>query len=212
MKPTLRGTMIDIALNIIVPYIIYTVAHNHFHLSDVTSLTLASFYPIVDLIREFVKDKTLNFIAGIVLLGTVTSILGALIGGDPRIILIRESFFTFILGISCFISLLVRKPLMFYFAREFVAGKDPEKRKEFSKILEKERAYNTFRFLTVVWGIIYVLEFGLKIIIVYTFSISQSLIIAPVSTYIIIFATISWTFWYGNKKRTEAQKASKSTL
>lgn len=95
---------------------------------------------------------------------------------------------------------------MFYFAREFAAGKDPEKRKEFSKLLEKKGAYNTFSFITIVWGIVYVLEFGLKVAIVYTFSIAQSLIIAPVTTYIIIFATIAWTIWYGKKKKEQAQK------
>lgn len=198
--------MIDIALNIIVPYIIYTVAHQHFGLSDVISLTLSSLYPIVDLLIEFSKDRTLNFIAGIVLIGTVTSIIGALIGGDPRIILIRESIFTFILGLACFISLAFRKPLMFYFAREFTAGKDPEKRKEFSKILLKKRAYDVFRLMTVIWGIVYVLEFILKIFIVYTFSISLNLIITPASTYVITFITLTWTIWYGNRKRAEAQK------
>jgi len=206
MKPTLRGTMIDIALNIIVPYIIYTIAHDNLHLSEVTALTLSSLYPLVDLIREFAKDKTLNFIAGIVLLGTATSIIGALIGGDPRIILIRESIFTFLLAIACFISLAFHRPLMFYFGREFAAGKDPEKRREFSKLLEKKGAYDTFSMITIVWGIVYALEFALKVVIVYTFSIKQSLIIAPVSTYCIVFATIAWTIWYGKRKRAEGQK------
>ena len=142
--------MIDIALNIIVPYIIYTITHEYFGFSNIISLTLSSLYPIVDLLIEFATNRTLNFIAGIVLISTVTGIIGALIGGDPRLILIRESIFTFLLGIACFVSLAFHKPLMFYFAREFTAGKDPEKQKEFSKILLKKKAYNVFRLITVV--------------------------------------------------------------
>jgi hypothetical protein len=201
MKSTPRGLIIDLLLNIAVPYAIYTIAHNHFGLNDVISLTLSSLYPIFDIIVEFSKDRTLNFISVIVLLGTVTGIAGALIGGDPKLILVRESFFTFLLSIACFITLATGKPLMFYFAREFVAGKDPEKRKEFSKILEKKNAFNFFRLLTLVWGIVYLLEFILKVIIVYSFPISESLLIGPVVTYVIIFGTIFWTFWYAKKRR-----------
>lgn len=196
--------MIDIFLNIAIPYAIYTIAHKYFGLSDIMALTLSSLYPIFDIIIEFSKDRTLNFISVIVLIGTITGIFGALIGGDPRLILVRESFFTFILGIACFITLATGKPLIFYFAREFVAGKDPQKRKEFSKLLQKERAYKLFRFLTLIWGIIYVLEFLVKVVIVYTFPISLSLIIGPVVTNVIIFGTIFWTFWYAKKHRPPA--------
>jgi len=199
MRKSLRGTMIDLFLNIAVPYAIYTIAHKYFGLTEITSLTLCSFYPIFDIIIEFSKDRTLNFISVIVLLGTITGIAGALIGGDPRLILVRESFFTFLLGIACFITLATGKPLMFYFAREFVAGKDPHKRKEFSKLLKKERAYKIFRFLTLSWGVVYILEFLIKVFIVYTFPVSVNLIIGPIITYFIIFGTIAWTFWYSKK-------------
>ncbi len=206
MKNNFRGTMIDIFLNIAIPYAIYSIAHRYFNFSDVLSLTLSSAYPIIDIIIEFSKDRTLNFISVIVLAGTITGIVGALIGGDPRLILVRESFFTFILGVSCFISLGFRKPIMFYFAREFVAGKDSKKREEFSQLLtKKKRFYNFMRLLTLVWGCVYVSEFILKIFIVYSFSISQNLIINPMISYAITFAVIAWTVWYGGKMKRASE-------
>jgi len=208
MKKSFRGTMLDIFLNIAIPYVIYSIAHRYFGFSDVISLTLSSAYPIIDIIIEFSKDRTLNFISAIVLVGTFTGIVGALIGGDAKLILIRESFFTFILGVSCFISLGFGRPLMFYFAREFVAGKDSKKREEFFQLLKKKRFYDFMSLLTLVWGFVYVGEFVLKIFIVYTFSVSQNLIIGPVITYVITFAVIAWTVWYGKKmqKTSEMQK------
>lgn len=206
MKKTSRGTLIDIALNIAVPYAIYTIAHNYFGLSDITALTLSSVYPLFDIIREYIKDRTLNFISLIVLIATITGIIGALIGGNPRLILLRESLFTFLLGIVCFITLITGKPLMFYFAREFSAGKDPVKRKQFTQILQKKKAFSFFRLLTIVWGVVYVLEFLLKWYLIYTFSISASLLIAPISTYIVTFAALGWTFWYAKKWRKNLKK------
>jgi hypothetical protein len=206
MKKNFRGTMLDIFLNIAIPYAIYNIAHQYFGLSDVISLTLSAAYPIIDIIIEFSKDRTLNFISAIVLVGTIAGIVGALIGGDAKLILIRESFFTFILGVSCFISLGFGRPLMFYFAREFVAGKDSKKREEFFQLLKKKRFYDFMSLLTLVWGFVYVGEFVLKIFIVYTFSISQNLIIGPMITYVITFAVIGWTVWYGKKMQKASEK------
>lgn len=207
MKKAVRGSLLDLILNIAVPFAIYTVAHKYFGLSDMPALALSALYPIFAIVAEYKKDHTLNFISVIVLIGTVTGIIGALIGGNPRLILIRESLFTFLLGIACFISLLSGKPLMFYFAREYEAGKDPLKRKKFSEILLKKNVLSFFRLLTIVWGTVFVLEFLLKLYIIYTFSISLNLVIAPLATYSVIFITIIWTFWYA-KKRKNNQKTS----
>jgi hypothetical protein len=203
MKSTLRGTLIDIGLNIVIPFAIYMIAHQYFKLSDIVALSLSSLYPLLDIIVEYTKDRTLNFISVIVLMGTVTGIIGALIGGNPKLILLRESIYTFLLGIACFITLITGKPLIFYFAREFAAGKDPVKRKAFTSLLQKKKAYSFFRLLTLVWAIVYVSEFILKLFIIYTFSIALNLIIAPLSTNIVTFATIFWTFWYAKKRRGE---------
>lgn len=202
MKKPLCGTIISITLSIVIPYAIYTIAHRYFSLSDIAALTLSSLYPLLDIFVEYNKDRTLNFISVIVLIGTITGIIGALLGGNPKLILLRESLFTCILGIACFVSLATSKPLLFYFAREFVAGKDPVKRREFTAQLSKRKAYTFFRLLTLVWGIVYVIEFILKLFIIYSFTVSLNLIIAPLSTYIVTFATITWTFWYAKKRRS----------
>jgi hypothetical protein len=53
----------------------------------------------------------------------MVSIVAVLLGGNPRVLLVRESFFTGALGVSCFVSLvLLPRPLMFYFGRYFATG------------------------------------------------------------------------------------------
>jgi len=201
MKKNLRKTILDIVLNVFVPYAIYTILKKYFGFSEVWALTACSLYPVLDIAFEFFKDTTLNFISLIVLLGTLSGILGAFIGGDPKLILVRESFFTCLLGIACFITLFTGKPLIFYFAREFVAGKDSQKRKEFTDRLQKEKVFAFFRLITLAWGIVYLVEFALKIFIVYHFSVSLSLIIAPISTYFFTFSMLSWTLWYAARRQ-----------
>lgn len=202
----LRSSLIDLALNIIIPYGIYQIAKQYFGASEILALTLSSVYPLFDIVREFAKDKTLNFISVIVLLGTITGIIGALLGGSAKLILIRESFFTLLLGVGCMISIFLKRPLLFYFAREYNAGKDPEKRRQFSLILQKERPRMLFNKLTVIWGIVFILEFLLKVCMVNIFTTSQMLVYGPISSYAITSVTIAWTIWYSNRFRKQAGK------
>ena len=55
-----------------------------------------------------------------------------LFGGSPRLLLVRESLITAVFGLACFFSLLLPRPMMFYFARNFIAGTDPARQARFN--------------------------------------------------------------------------------
>ncbi len=184
----------------------YTIAKKYFAASEVIALSLASLYPIFDTLVEFMKDHTLNVISTTVLLGTLTSIAGVLLGGSPRLLLIRESFFTGFLGIACFLTLPTKRPLMFYFAREFVAGKDPEKRKRFSKSLQMKIALDLFRLITLIWGVAYVGEFILRVIMVYSLPTPVVLVVSPIILTAISILTLVWTTWYVKPRRQQIRE------
>ena len=73
------------------------------------------------------RHRRLDIIAIFYLLGTLTSILAIFLGGDARLLVIRESFFTGALGLVCLTSLLLPRPLMFYVGRQMFAGDDAAK-------------------------------------------------------------------------------------
>jgi hypothetical protein len=51
----------------------------------------------------------------VVLLAIATDGVALFVGGRPRLLLVRESLFTGVFGLSCFVSLLLPRPMMFYF-------------------------------------------------------------------------------------------------
>ena len=119
-----------------------------------------------------------------------------LFGGNPKILLIRESFFTVMFGIACFVSLLLPRPLMFYVGRQLMAGKDPVRVAEFNAQWQVPYTRFVHRLITSVWGIAYVSEFIMRVILVYTLPSVLVLAISPIlgtGTYI---ATFAWTFAY----------------
>ena len=72
---------------------------------------------------ELVRRQRLDPV--VVLLGIVVGGVGVLLGGSPRILLIRELLFTGAFGLACFGALLLPRPLMFYSGRHFWRATTP---------------------------------------------------------------------------------------
>jgi hypothetical protein len=96
----------------------------------------------------------MDLIAALVFAGFMVSIIAVLLGGNPRVLLVRESFFTGALGVSCFVSLvLFPRPLMFYFGRYFATGDNPAKIAEYNALWQYPYVRHVQRLITLVWGV-----------------------------------------------------------
>ncbi len=191
----------DIALNATIPVICYFLVKWFVSPSELNALIFATAFPILKSAYDLTRRREVDPAAVLVLLGIVTGILAVFLGGSPRILLIRESFFTGAFGVACLISLILPRPIMFYFGRFFMAGNDPQKRETFNarwQILSVRRGH---KLITLVWGLVYVGEFLFRITLVYSQPVPVVLIVSP---FMIGFATIFciiWTFRYARKMR-----------
>ena len=191
----------DIALNATIPLACYFLARRFVSSSELTALVFATVFPLLKSGYDLVRRRELDPVAALVLLGIATSILAIFVGGDPRVLLIRESFFTGAFGVACLISLMFPRPIMFYFGRYFMAGKDRQKRETFDARWRNPHVRRAHRLVTIVWGIVYVGEFAVRVILVYSLSAPVVLVISPVLTGLATILTIIWTFWYAYRVR-----------
>ena len=192
----IRGLLISIILNAAFPLGLYLLTKRYISSSEVVAISVASIFPILYSIYDFVRHRSFDLIAIFALLSIVVSLVGLLLGGNTKILLIRESFFTVMLGMACFVSLLLKRPLMFYVGRQFMAGKDPVRVAEFNAQWQIPYPRFVHRLITSVWGIAYVGEFMIRVILVYTLPTALVLAISPLLLNGITIATIAWTFAY----------------
>ncbi len=195
-RPPLRGLLRSIVLNAIIPLVLYRLTKRYASSSEVVALTVAALFPLGETIVVVTKSRALDPIAVLVLVGIIVSMVGVAFGGGAKLLLIRESFFTGALGIACFASLLLPRPLMFYFGRHYIAGRDPERIARFEA--QWRHPYGRFvnRLITVVWGFAFTAEFLTRVVLVYTLPPSLVLVIAPIVLGGITVGTIVWTFAY----------------
>jgi len=133
--------------------------------------------------------------------GIAVTIGAAFLGGDPRLFLIRESLLTVALGIACLVSLLFPKPLWFYIIRYFASANDPARAATFSANWQYPDFRTFTRVLTLVWGLTYLGEFLLRVILVYRMPIPQFMAVSPFIFFGITIAIIAFTFSYSNRAR-----------
>jgi hypothetical protein len=199
-----RGIVVSLLLNAAVPAILYALTKSYYSSSEVVALSVAAVFPLVVTAVELGRHRKLDIIGTLALLGIAVSLGGVALGGDPRIILIRESFLTAALGVACFVSLLFPLPLMYYFGREFAAGNDPVKLAEYNAQALIPGAVRVHRRITLVWGCVYSGEFALRVLMVYTLPTVVVLSVSPFIFAGATFGTIAWTFAYVRRVRRRA--------
>jgi hypothetical protein len=184
----------DIALNATIPVACYYLSKTFISPSELTALLIATVFPALTSVYDLTRHRGVKPVSVLVLLSILTSIIALSIAGDPRILLIRESLFTGAFGVACLASLLFPRPIMFYFGRYFMAGDDPEKRKVFDSRWQDARVRRGHRLITTVWGIVYIGEFIIRVILVYTLSAAVVLTVTPFLLGSECMITIVWTF------------------
>jgi hypothetical protein len=196
----IREVVQSLLINGLAPYLVYTILSGH--LSDVAALSIAASVPALDNLVSFLRYRRLDVFGSFILLSLVISIGVVLLGGDAKFILIKESFVTAGLGVLLLGSLLLPRPLIFYFAVHFSAGHDAASRANFSQYWQ----YPYFRFvmytMTIVWGLSLVSEAIIRTILVFSLNNTKDfLAISPFVTYGILGLTIAWTVWFARRAR-----------
>ncbi|HXZ44230.1 MAG TPA: VC0807 family protein, partial [archaeon] len=169
---------------------------------------VAATFPLVKSAFEVQRRRRLDPVAIVVLLGILVSGVGVWLGGSPRLLLIRESLFTGALGLACFGSLLLPRPLMFYFGRHFLASDDPARRREFDATWHRPGVPFVHRLITVVWGAAFVGEFGIRVVLIYTLPAAWVLVLSPIILGALTIGTFAWTFAYVRRVRRRAVSQS----
>lgn len=198
----IRGIIVSIVINGAFPFLIYWVLTNRTSISPFLALVATGIPSLLHTLVGLLRQKRIDFLAGLVLAGIVISIIITVLGGDPKVYLIRESFFTITFGLVLLVSLALPRPIMFYLARHFASGNDPSNIVRFNSLWqEHENVRRRLRVMTAVWGIGLLLEATIRIILVIMLSVQQFLVLSPFVLYGITAILVIWTFRFGRSSR-----------
>lgn len=198
-RTTVRSLLPSILVNGVLVYLIYTLLKSYASASDLVALLVSSIPALISEVVTIVRHRQLDVLGTIVLAFIAITAVVSLIGGDPKLLLIRESFLTGVFGVACIVSLLFPRPIWFYIIRYFATGNDPAKSPIFNARWQYPAFRRYIRIVTLVFGIAYIVEFPVRVFMVYHLSIQQYLAIGPIVFYGLTFALIAFTIAYARR-------------
>lgn len=191
----------ELAVNLLLPWVAYRLAQPHY--GEVGGLIASAVPPVAWSIVELIRFRRVDALSAIVLLGIALSLLAMAFGGGPRVLLMRECLASGAIGVTFLLSLLARRPLVFYLARATVARETPEGVARFEQLWGERREFaSAMRMLTTVWGLGLTADAALRMWLAATWPIERFLVVSPILGYGLFGGLMAWTFWY----RTRMQR------
>jgi hypothetical protein len=181
-------------------------------MTAVTALLLSGVFPALGVTISAIRNRRLEVVGALVLAGIAVGAVLGLVSHSARLLLVEGSVPTAIFGVACLGSLWARHPLMFSVALEFT-GPDTAKGREMTSLWQHEGYRRVFRVITAVWGIGFLLEAALRVVIVYDTSTGTALASSKVTPFLWAAILSAWTVGYGahHKKKGERLAAAAAT-
>jgi hypothetical protein len=169
-------------------------------LSTVLSLILSGTFPAVGITWGLVRDHHLDVIGLVVLIGILTGTVVGLISGSARLVLVDGTVPTAVIGIVCLGSLSTSRPMMYRLALEGM-GPDSPRGREFAARWEYPGFRGVFRVITLVWGLVFLFETAVQVVIIETSSAGTAKTTSNLMPVLVAGLAVTWTCLYGLRKR-----------
>ncbi|AYF77777.1 hypothetical protein D7D52_32625 [Nocardia yunnanensis] len=200
LAPTIR----DIAVPLAAYYALHAAGY-----SDFAALLAGALISGVIVLVEVVRARRVDAMSALILAGFVFGIVSSLISGDARMMIVRDSLTTGVIGLAFGISALLGKPLTYIAARKAFSA-NPQKLAEmeykYENIPAVRKLHNR---IAAMWGAGLIGESGLRVVLAYQLPISTmawlSTVLALSVTTVLMVITIRTV---KRVRRTEASAAA----
>jgi predicted membrane channel-forming protein YqfA (hemolysin III family) len=202
IRTRLLLTLIYAAL---VPYLIYRVGTERYHLSAVNALLLAALSPAIGTLIEFVRKRQMSVLGLLALVGIAAKVVSALLFNNARVVLISDSLLTGVYGLLLLGSVLIGKPVTVTLVTNMYAT-SPEQREQMKQRLQASETHRHVMILTAMWGVGLLLLLAISVLLTYTLPIATVVLVRPAIDYGMIAALIAGTVAYGYVLRVRKRR------
>lgn len=195
-----------VILYVAVPLAVYNLLRSA-GVTAVTALVLSGVLPAVGVASEVISHRRLDAVGALVLVGIVVGTIAGLVSHSARPVLLEGSVPTAVFGVACLGSLCTRRPLMFGLGLEFT-GPDSAQGQEMTRLWQYEGYRRVFRIITAVWGVGFLVEAALRVVVVYSTSTGTALAVSNVTPFVWAGALSAWTVAYGLRQKKKGERST----
>ncbi len=174
--------------------------------NDQIAYLVAGIGPLTMIVITWVRAKKLSGASIVILLFILLSSAAAFIGGtDSRLLIVKDSAVTGGFGLACLLSLLLPKPMMFYFGAKFATDGTRDGLSHWYGLWQYPEFRKSQYLINNLWGIGFLIEAGLRILIAYTVASFQlAYTISNILPFVFLAGLLALTIMLGHRARSAA--------
>jgi len=198
--------------DIVAPFLAYLIVH-WFGARAVWALTAGGLIAGVSTAINTVRRKGLDRVGALVILEIVASIVLLFVWRDPRLLLIRPSFYTGLAAGYLIFTVFVGRPLSFDGAKPMATQGDPARLAFYEQLWERSAEFRgTHKIVTGGFGLALIIDSILRVVIVYRYPLERSMWLSNVPHVAAMILIIAASALAGRRFKRLGEELSKQTL
>jgi hypothetical protein len=186
---------LDLAFNLFLPWLAYKLAKPYW--GEFGALLASALPPLLWSCAELIRHKRVDALSIMILAGIGLSLFALLFGGSPKLLLVRESLISGLVGIAFLMSAPFSRPLVYYLARAMAQRQASETGfDDFEAWWRQPNSRRLLRGITWGWGIGLTAEALLRGWLAWHWEPERFLVLSPFVSYGLIGLLLLWTVWY----------------
>jgi hypothetical protein len=187
----LRGLGWDVGLPLVAYYGLHLLG-----VDDWTALLVATAVAGVRIVVGMLRDRELNPFATVMLVVFGLGVVLALVSGDARFVLLKNSIITGAVGLVFLVTTVVGRPLTLSASKSF----QPERGAEMDEMYRTNPGVrHAHRLSSAVWGAGLLVEALVRVPLVYALPISVMVGLSEALSLATFAGLIGWTVWYARR-------------
>jgi hypothetical protein len=187
-------------LDVAAPVIAYQVLVRH-GVSSTAALMCASGFPLLGIILAAARNRRLDPVALLSFVAIAVGLVAGLVLHDGRILLVKESIVTGVLGLVFLLSL-PNRPMVFVLQRRLLASNTGSGAEQFDRTWTQRRVRSRSRRMTAIWGVLLIAEATARIGLSFVVSPGTLLVLSPLLAAVAFGPLALWTLWQRPKPGT----------
>jgi len=144
----------------------------------------------------FLRNRRVDALSILATVGIALSLLAFVGGGSAQLLQLREKMVTLLIGLAFLGSAAIGRPLIYPLARATVARESAEALADFDSKRDDARLRHTVMVMTLVWGFGLLADVALSILLIFSLSVGDYLVVGPILGYGTIGGLTLWTMLY----------------
>jgi len=171
----------------------------------VAALVISGVLPALGIAIGALVDRRLDVLGVMVLAGLLVATVLGLTSHDARLYLLEGSVPSLVFALGCLLSLRLRRPLIYRLAVELL-GPDTPKGRDVTAAWRYPGFRRAFQVITVAWGIGYLVESAIRVVVVAIVSTGFALVFSKLIPYAFAICLSIWTLLYGEHEKRKAER------